>query len=105
MTEEQLQEMLSRCLRGEPLRPEESLKLALRVRKLEYDLSGMDEMYNTLCMQTQTRREEQRALARRLGYVLNLLGREARFKSRQRPEDTRFFRGYDTLEEIVGQLG
>jgi hypothetical protein len=102
ITEESLQEMQERTARGETLSPEESLELVQRVRKLEWDLSGMDSLYNTLCLQTEARREDANKIHGRLRYALRQLEKEARFKRREVPENSRFYRAYDTLAEVLG---
>lgn len=103
ITEEQLQDMYERAARGETLSAEESLELVLKVRKLAWDLKGMDELYNTLSLQSRTYREHITGIFGRLRYALRQLEKEAKFKRREVPENARFYRAYDTLAEVVGQ--
>lgn len=102
ITEAGLQDMYKRSRRGEALSPGESLDLVMKVRKLESDLSGMDELYNTLSMQMAARREEADKTTGRLRYALRQLEKEARFMPRGVPENSRFYRAYDTLVEVLG---
>lgn len=104
MSGEDLSELEARIRGGESATAEETLDLIQRVRKLEWDLDGMDRLYNTLSDQARALRSHVSGLRNRLGYVRLQLQKEAKFLHRWKPENNRFYRAYDTLSEIIDQI-
>ena len=99
-----LQELEDRVRNGGTLSEDEALYLIRTLRRSIHDLEGMDNLYNGLSLQMAGLRDRVSSVVGRLRYARSCFERETKFMRRGAPESNRFYRGYDTLCEVIDSL-